>query len=54
MVFLVDCCCQILHEIPDENIASDVYPVQPEPQLKTDSDASGFPSLAIMAAEAPY
>ncbi|KAM0487345.1 hypothetical protein ACHAP7_001857 [Fusarium lateritium] len=54
MSFLVDCCRQILHEIPYESITSDVYPVQPEPQLKTDSDASGFPSLAIMAAEAPY
>ncbi|SPJ78235.1 uncharacterized protein FTOL_06624 [Fusarium torulosum] len=54
MAFLVDCCRHILHEIPEENIASDVYPVQPEPQLKTDSDASGFPSLAIMTAEAPY
>ncbi|KAH7230238.1 hypothetical protein BKA59DRAFT_478182 [Fusarium tricinctum] len=54
MSFLIDCCRQILHEIPEENITSDVYPVQPEPQLKTDSDASGFPSLAVMATEAPY
>ncbi|KAF4456151.1 hypothetical protein F53441_1635 [Fusarium austroafricanum] len=30
------------------------YPIQLEPVLKTDSDASGFTSLAVMTAEAPY
>ncbi|KAF4996707.1 hypothetical protein FGRMN_4365 [Fusarium graminum] len=54
MKFLVDCCHQILHEIPPEIMASEDYPVQPEPILRTGSDASGFNSLAVMATEAPY
>ncbi|PNP77011.1 hypothetical protein FNYG_09624 [Fusarium nygamai] len=33
---------------------SDEYPIQPEPTLKTDTDASGFVSLAAITAEAPY
>ncbi|KAF4953526.1 hypothetical protein FGADI_5860 [Fusarium gaditjirri] len=35
-------------------MTSDKYPIQPKPTLKTDSDASGFVSLAIITAEAPY
>ncbi|RSL64592.1 hypothetical protein CEP53_003994 [Fusarium sp. AF-6] len=54
MEFLVDCCHEILHEIPPADLISDAYPVQPEPPLKTDNDASGIASLAVMAAEAPY
>lgn len=54
MEFLVGCCHQILHEIPPDDMISDKYPVQPEPTLKTDSDTSGFVSLAVMTAEAPY
>ncbi|KAF5610179.1 uncharacterized protein FSUBG_3411 [Fusarium subglutinans] len=54
MKFLVDCCHQILHEIPPDIMISDEYPIQPEPTLKTDSDASGFASLAVITAEAPY
>ncbi|KAJ4327131.1 hypothetical protein N0V84_002393 [Fusarium piperis] len=54
MKFLVDFCHEILHEIPPAELISDAYPVQPEPPLKTDNDASGFASLAVMAAEAPY
>lgn len=54
MKFLVDFCYAILHEIPQAELISDAYPVQPEPPLKTDNDASGFASLAVMAAEAPY
>ncbi|KAF5608010.1 hypothetical protein FPANT_639 [Fusarium pseudoanthophilum] len=54
MKFLVDCCHQILHEIPPDVMISDEYPIQPEPTLKTDSDASGFVSLAVITAEAPY
>ncbi|KAH6959595.1 hypothetical protein BKA56DRAFT_600607 [Ilyonectria sp. MPI-CAGE-AT-0026] len=54
MSFLVDCCHQLLHDIPTSSLISDAYAVQPEPQLKTDTDASGFASLATMAAEAPY
>ncbi|KAM0558064.1 hypothetical protein ACHAPJ_005231 [Fusarium lateritium] len=54
MEFLVDCCHQILHEIPLDAMIGDEYPVQPEPTFKTDTDASGFASLAVMTAEAPY
>lgn len=52
--FLVNCCKQILHEIPDETLTSDAYPVMPQPQLKTEAQINGFDSLAVMAAEAPY
>lgn len=54
MKFLVDCCHEILHEIPPAELISDAYPVQPEPSLKTDNETSGFANLASMAAEAPY
>ncbi|KAH7191202.1 hypothetical protein DER44DRAFT_794629 [Fusarium oxysporum] len=54
MPFLVDFCHEVLHEISADAIASSAYSIQPEPFLKTDSDASGFTSLAAMAAEAPY
>ena len=52
--FLVDCCHDILHEISPERLVSDAFVVQPEPDLTTDVDATGFASLAVMAAEAPY
>ncbi|KAF4465625.1 hypothetical protein FALBO_7523 [Fusarium albosuccineum] len=35
-------------------MTSDKYPVQPEPHLQTERETSGFDSLALMAAEAPY
>ncbi|KAM0438702.1 hypothetical protein ACHAPT_001459 [Fusarium lateritium] len=54
MRFLVDCCHKILHDIPASDLISDAYAIQPEPPLKADSDASGFASLAVMAAEVPY
>lgn len=52
--FLVQCCRLILHDMPDETITSDTYPILPEPQLKTEAEVDGFDSLAVMAAEAPY
>ncbi|KAH8775311.1 hypothetical protein F5883DRAFT_627450 [Diaporthe sp. PMI_573] len=52
--FLVSCCKQILHEIPEQVLISDAFPIKPPPQLKTEADTGGFHSLAIMAAEAPY
>ncbi|KAK7750173.1 hypothetical protein SLS62_007924 [Diatrype stigma] len=52
--FLVDVCQQILHEIPSDQLTADTYPIQPEPQLKSDAETNGFDSLAVMAAEAPY
>ncbi|KAJ4203294.1 hypothetical protein NW767_005411 [Fusarium falciforme] len=54
MKFLVDCCHEILHEIPEAELISDAYPVQPESSLETDNDTSGFANLSAMAAEAPY
>lgn len=50
MKFLIDCCHQILHEIPPDVMISDEYPIQLEPILKTDSDASRFVSLAVITA----
>lgn len=52
--FLVSCCKQIMHEIPEKTLVSDAFPIQPPPQFQTESDTGGFQSLAIMAAEAPY
>ncbi|KAM3528889.1 hypothetical protein NHJ13051_002163 [Beauveria bassiana] len=54
MKLLVDCCHQILHEISAADMIGDAYAIQPELPLKTDNDASGFASLAVMAAEAPF
>ncbi|KAH8734678.1 hypothetical protein BGZ61DRAFT_442937 [Ilyonectria robusta] len=54
LVFLVECCQELLHEIPADTLTSDEFPVQPEPRVKSESDASGFESLAVLAAEAPY
>lgn len=54
LAFLVECCAQLLHDIPEPSLIRDSYPVLPEPQLKRESEISGFESLAVMAAEAPY
>ncbi|KAJ4260462.1 hypothetical protein NW762_007202 [Fusarium torreyae] len=54
MKFLVECCHQILHEIPPEDMVSDAYPIQPEPSLRTDAETNGYESLAVITAEAPY
>ncbi|KAJ5738910.1 hypothetical protein N7493_002065 [Penicillium malachiteum] len=51
---LVQCCRQLLQDIPESNLTSDEFPVLPEPDLKSESEVSGFESLGIMAAEAPY
>ncbi|OAQ62753.1 C2H2 and C2HC zinc finger [Pochonia chlamydosporia 170] len=52
--FLVCCCQQILHEIPPENLTSDIYPIEEEPSLKSNHDPTGLTSLATLADEAPY
>lgn len=54
MSFLVDCCKQILHDIPSDQLTSNIYPIRPEPSLKSDVDVAGYASMAAMAAEAPY
>lgn len=52
--FLVDCCKHILHDIAEESLTSNAFPIQKEPQLKTEAEATGFDSLAVMVAEEPY
>ncbi|KAK3691624.1 hypothetical protein LTR37_018503 [Vermiconidia calcicola] len=51
--FLVDCCKRIMHDVPADKLMGDEFPVQPRPQLVSET-AEGFASLAVMAAEAPY
>ncbi|KAE8309788.1 hypothetical protein BDV41DRAFT_567103 [Aspergillus transmontanensis] len=43
--FLVQCCQQLLHDIPESNLTSDSFPILPEPQIKPESEISGFESL---------
>lgn len=52
--FLVNCCHQILHDIPKNTMTSDKYPIKPQPQLATEAETTGFESLAVLMAEAPY
>ncbi|KAI0970428.1 hypothetical protein F4678DRAFT_139287 [Xylaria arbuscula] len=52
--FLVDCCKNILHDIPLDQMTGDQFAIQPEPPLKESLDATGFSTLSIMAKEAPY
>lgn len=52
--FLVQCCQQLLHDIPESTLTSNSFPVLPEPQIKPESEISGFESLGVIAAEAPY
>ncbi|KAL1863080.1 hypothetical protein VTK73DRAFT_6460 [Phialemonium thermophilum] len=52
--FLIKCCRLILHDIPAEQMVSDIHPVEPEPPRKISIDSSGAASLAAMAEEAPY
>ncbi|KAL7784141.1 hypothetical protein V8C37DRAFT_420743 [Trichoderma ceciliae] len=52
LAFLVNCCKQILHDIPSENLVSGAFPILPEAP-KPVSDVDKF-NLAVVAAEAPY
>lgn len=54
LAFLVQCCVQLLHDVTESSLTSDSFPVLPEPQLKPESEISGFDSLGVMAAEAPF
>lgn len=51
--FLVDCCLQILHDMPPKSLMLAEAPVQPEPPPVSGQEA-GWHSLAVVAAEAPY
>lgn len=50
--FLVHCCKQVLHEIPEETLTGDAFPIKPQPQFRTEAEVNGYDSLAVMAAEA--
>ncbi|KAJ5728298.1 hypothetical protein N7493_004628 [Penicillium malachiteum] len=52
--FLVECCEQILHDIPKADLTSETFPVLPEPQFKPESEITGIEALSAMAATAPY
>lgn len=52
--FLVNCCHQILHDIPKDSMTTEKYPVEPQPQLTKETGTTGYESLAVMMAEAPY
>lgn len=54
MAFLIECCTQILHDIPVALLTSDSYPIQPEPPSKSENGVNGYASLSIMAQETPY
>lgn len=54
MKFLVRCCELLLRDIPDAELLSGKFPVQPEPPLKAGVETDGFDSLAIMTEETPY
>ncbi|CAG7950189.1 unnamed protein product [Penicillium olsonii] len=52
--FLIQCSFGLLHEIDQESMISDDFPILDEPRLKNESEISGFESLGVMTAEAPY
>lgn len=54
LTFLVRCCLELLHDIPQSTLTSGSFPILPEPQLKPEREINGFDSLIVMATEAPY
>ncbi|KAJ5722604.1 hypothetical protein N7488_000639 [Penicillium malachiteum] len=54
LTFLIECCEQILHDIPKSDLTSETFPVLPEPQFKPESEITGFEALGAMTATAPY
>ncbi|KAJ0132784.1 FAD-linked oxidoreductase chyH [Fusarium oxysporum f. sp. albedinis] len=55
MDFLVKCCHQILHGIEPDNLFSDVYLVQTEPELPLNTQTQGIQtSLLEITVETPY
>ncbi|KAH7244121.1 uncharacterized protein BKA55DRAFT_76262 [Fusarium redolens] len=55
MDFLVKCCYQSPHDIEPDNLFSDIYPIQPEPELPLGTQTQGLQtSLLEMTVEAPY
>jgi hypothetical protein len=57
LAFLLDCCRQVLHYIPEDSWTTNDFPVQPEPHhdLRSKGRSADQESLAeIAATEAPY
>ena len=50
--FITDCCSKILHNISNESLADESYPIEPEPP-SVSSNATGLASLTTTAMEAP-
>jgi hypothetical protein len=40
LTFLVQCCLELLHDIPQSTLTSDSFPILPEPQLKPERHRS--------------
>jgi hypothetical protein len=55
MAFLVSCCKELLHDIPEaDSTSDDKFDIAAEPQRKSEVRVIGFESLGALAAEAPY
>ncbi|KAK4216436.1 C2H2 and C2HC zinc finger [Rhypophila decipiens] len=56
LAFLLSCCHQILHDISPDKLASQEFPVEPEPAVKDKRAGTVdlLPSLLELAEEAPY
>ncbi|KAJ6149595.1 hypothetical protein N7471_000794 [Penicillium samsonianum] len=54
LTFVFQCCRQLLHDIPESTLTSDSFPLLLELPLRSENELSGFQSLGVMAAEAPY
>ncbi|KAG0042239.1 hypothetical protein BGZ83_000738 [Gryganskiella cystojenkinii] len=52
--FLLECCLQILHDMPRESLASDVSPIEPEPPALSLIEPGGVISLKEVIATGPY
>ena len=52
--FLLGCCLSILHDIPEKEMASDKYPIQPEPPVAADKANEDSSSLRTLQVEAAY
>ncbi|PYH79563.1 hypothetical protein BO82DRAFT_288668 [Aspergillus uvarum CBS 121591] len=52
LTFLVQCCRQLLPDIPVDDF--DSFSILPPPHIKSESELSVFESLRLMAAEGPY
>ncbi|KAK5653650.1 hypothetical protein OQA88_8680 [Cercophora sp. LCS_1] len=55
LYFLVKCSLAILRDVPYQSFfRQDMYPIRPEPRLKTEAESNGFASLVATTTEMPY